>query len=143
MSSGGGLLEGAGGSAGGFRSKGGMDGVTEGIWVWSEPFVRVVQRGPVAESVAVILMDTQGAWDGSMTKEQFGEQNACTRTRRPYSSLPPSLVPARGMGQVGAPLLLPVVGNGVWPHGCAIIQVDLQRKHAGAGGQDRESRFLR
>jgi len=70
MSSGGGLLEGAGGSAGGFRSKGGMDGVTEGIWVWSEPFVRVVQRGPVAESVAVILMDTQGAWDGSMTKEQ-------------------------------------------------------------------------
>jgi atlastin len=70
MTSAGGLLEGAGGSVGGFKSKGGMDGVTEGVWVWSEPFVRVVQEGLATKKVAVILMDTQGAWDGSMTKEQ-------------------------------------------------------------------------
>lgn len=50
----------------GFRFKGGMDHCTEGIWVWSEPFVRQVDGEPVA----LVLMDTQGAWDGNMTKEQ-------------------------------------------------------------------------
>lgn len=51
---------------GGFRFKGGMDACTEGIWVWSKPFVRIVNGKPLA----VLLMDTQGAWDGQMTKEQ-------------------------------------------------------------------------
>lgn len=50
----------------GFRFKGGMDACTEGIWVWSEPFIRTI-RG---QKVALLLMDTQGAWDSNMTKEQ-------------------------------------------------------------------------
>mmetsp|Transcript_24566 Transcript_24566/g.70082 ORF Transcript_24566/g.70082 Transcript_24566/m.70082 type:complete len:594 (+) Transcript_24566:85-1866(+) len=54
------------GAEDGFRFKGGMDHCTEGIWVWSEPFVRQVDGEPVA----LVLMDTQGAWDGNMTKEQ-------------------------------------------------------------------------
>jgi len=50
----------------GFRFKGGMDACTEGIWIWSEPFVRTVN----GQKLAVLLMDTQGAWDSGMTKEQ-------------------------------------------------------------------------
>mmetsp|Transcript_82494 Transcript_82494/g.230024 ORF Transcript_82494/g.230024 Transcript_82494/m.230024 type:complete len:587 (-) Transcript_82494:131-1891(-) len=50
----------------GFRFKGGMDVCTEGIWVWSEPFLRHIN----GKEVAFILMDTQGAWDSNMTKEQ-------------------------------------------------------------------------
>jgi len=61
------ILEGASDSnVDGFRFRGGMDTCTEGIWVWSEPFIRKVH----GRSVAVLLMDTQGAWDGSMTKQQ-------------------------------------------------------------------------
>lgn len=50
----------------GFRFRGGMDACTEGIWVWSEPFLRKID----GQSVALLLMDTQGAWDSNMTKEQ-------------------------------------------------------------------------
>jgi len=53
-------------SCSGFRFKGGMDACTEGIWVWSEPFLRSINGKPVA----LLLMDTQGAWDSNMTKEQ-------------------------------------------------------------------------
>uniref|UniRef100_A0A7S0FNM2 GB1/RHD3-type G domain-containing protein n=1 Tax=Pyrodinium bahamense TaxID=73915 RepID=A0A7S0FNM2_9DINO len=53
-------------SCSGFRFKGGMEACTEGIWVWSEPFVRDIKGRPVA----LVLMDTQGAWDSCMTKEQ-------------------------------------------------------------------------
>jgi len=53
-------------SSDGFRFKGGMDHCTEGIWAWSEPFVRKIN----GEDVALLLLDTQGAWDGNMTKEQ-------------------------------------------------------------------------
>lgn len=53
-------------AAEGFRFKGGMDHCTEGIWVWSEPFMRKID----GEDVALLLMDTQGAWDGRMTREQ-------------------------------------------------------------------------
>lgn len=59
-------LEGAGESTDGFRFKGGMDVCTEGIWVWSEPFIRMHN----GQKIVVLLMDTQGAWDSSMTKEQ-------------------------------------------------------------------------
>eukprot|EP00408_Alexandrium_pacificum_P040049 CAMPEP_0171283552 /NCGR_PEP_ID=MMETSP0790-20130122/67493_1 /TAXON_ID=2925 /ORGANISM="Alexandrium catenella, Strain OF101" /LENGTH=626 /DNA_ID=CAMNT_0011752843 /DNA_START=12 /DNA_END=1893 /DNA_ORIENTATION=+ len=59
-------IEGAACSEGGFRFRGGMDACTEGIWVWSEPFRRTINGEPVA----VVLMDTQGAWDNNMTKEQ-------------------------------------------------------------------------
>jgi len=54
------------GDAGGFRFRGGMDACTEGIWVWSEPFKRTIN----GKIVALLLMDTQGAWDSNMTKEQ-------------------------------------------------------------------------
>jgi len=50
----------------GFRYRAGMDACTEGIWVWSKPFLRTVN----GKTLAVVLMDTQGAWDSSMTKEQ-------------------------------------------------------------------------
>eukprot|EP00746_Dinoflagellata_sp_MGD_P009061 gnl/MRDRNA2_/MRDRNA2_118272_c0_seq1.p1 gnl/MRDRNA2_/MRDRNA2_118272_c0~~gnl/MRDRNA2_/MRDRNA2_118272_c0_seq1.p1 ORF type:complete len:612 (+),score=165.12 gnl/MRDRNA2_/MRDRNA2_118272_c0_seq1:92-1927(+) len=50
----------------GFRWRGGMDKCTEGIWIWSRPFVRVIG----GKRVAILLMDTQGAWDAKMTKEQ-------------------------------------------------------------------------
>lgn len=59
-------IEGASDDVDGFRFKGGMDACTEGIWVWSEPFIRTI-RG---KQVALLLMDTQGAWDSNMTKEQ-------------------------------------------------------------------------
>ncbi|EER17105.1 atlastin, putative [Perkinsus marinus ATCC 50983] len=51
----------------GFHWRPGMDKCTEGIWVWSVPFVRQLNSG---EKVALVLMDTQGAWDSKMTKEQ-------------------------------------------------------------------------
>jgi len=50
----------------GFVWRPGMDKCTEGIWIWSEAFVR--KAGD--EDVALLLMDTQGAWDAQMTKEQ-------------------------------------------------------------------------
>lgn len=59
-------LEGSGNEPDGFKCKGGMDACTEGIWVWSDPFLRVID----GKNVALLLMDTQGAWDSTMTKEQ-------------------------------------------------------------------------
>lgn len=50
----------------GFIWRPGMEKCTEGVWFWSEAFVR--KAGD--EDVAVLLMDTQGAWDARMTKEQ-------------------------------------------------------------------------
>ncbi|CAK9012302.1 unnamed protein product [Durusdinium trenchii] len=50
----------------GFVWRPGMEKCTEGIWVWSEVFV--CKAGD--EDVAVVLMDTQGAWDARMSKEQ-------------------------------------------------------------------------
>mmetsp|Transcript_64535 Transcript_64535/g.120101 ORF Transcript_64535/g.120101 Transcript_64535/m.120101 type:complete len:583 (-) Transcript_64535:41-1789(-) len=61
-----GQLEGSGEANDGFRFKGGMDKCTEGIWIWSVPFKRVVN----GKEVLLLLMDTQGAWDSEMTKEQ-------------------------------------------------------------------------
>lgn len=64
------LLEGREGGAStelsGFTWRPGMEKCTEGVWLWSEVFVR--KAGD--EDVAVVLMDTQGAWDARMTKEQ-------------------------------------------------------------------------
>jgi len=50
----------------GFTWKGGAEKCTEGIWFWSRPFVFPHE----GRKIAVLLMDTQGAWDGQMTKEQ-------------------------------------------------------------------------
>jgi len=63
------MLEGREGSSQdreGFVWRPGMEKCTEGIWVWSEVFV--CKAGD--EDVAVALMDTQGAWDARMSKEQ-------------------------------------------------------------------------
>jgi atlastin len=65
------LTEGAadGGSAG-FLWRPGMQKCTEGIWIWSQPFVRTRTNADGAtEKVAVLLMDTQGAWDSQLSKE--------------------------------------------------------------------------
>eukprot|EP00439_Symbiodinium_sp_Y106_P068921 s438_g11.t2 len=50
----------------GFIWRPGMEKCTEGIWIWSEVFVCKADD----EDVAVLLMDTQGAWDAKMSKEQ-------------------------------------------------------------------------
>lgn len=50
----------------GFVWKGGMEKCTEGIWFWSQPFVFPCE----GRKIAVLLMDTQGAWDGQMSKAQ-------------------------------------------------------------------------
>jgi len=66
---GGSLLEGREGideSLEGFIWRPGMEKCTEGIWIWSEVFVCKADD----EDVAVLLMDTQGAWDAKMSKEQ-------------------------------------------------------------------------
>eukprot|EP00746_Dinoflagellata_sp_MGD_P079381 gnl/MRDRNA2_/MRDRNA2_31731_c0_seq1.p1 gnl/MRDRNA2_/MRDRNA2_31731_c0~~gnl/MRDRNA2_/MRDRNA2_31731_c0_seq1.p1 ORF type:complete len:600 (+),score=117.29 gnl/MRDRNA2_/MRDRNA2_31731_c0_seq1:75-1874(+) len=44
----------------GFKWTHGMTACTEGVWIWSEPFLR---EGPGGVLQAVLLMDTQGAWD--------------------------------------------------------------------------------
>ena len=71
------ILEGHDSSAGtrGFHWRGGMEKCTQGIWLWSEPFV--IQRTKkdqdgfdCVEDVAVLLLDSQGAFDSQMTKEQ-------------------------------------------------------------------------
>mmetsp|Transcript_66215 Transcript_66215/g.183344 ORF Transcript_66215/g.183344 Transcript_66215/m.183344 type:complete len:612 (-) Transcript_66215:284-2119(-) len=51
---------------GGFEWRAGPGKCTEGVWLWSRPFVLPFE----GRMVAVLLMDTQGAWDGTMTKEQ-------------------------------------------------------------------------
>lgn len=58
----------------GFEWRGGMDKVTEGLWLWSRPFV-IDQGGPDespdnANKVCVLLLDSQGAFDSKLTKEQ-------------------------------------------------------------------------
>lgn len=50
----------------GFLWRPGMEKCTEGMWIWSEAFI--TKAGD--EDVALLLMDTQGAWDARMTKEQ-------------------------------------------------------------------------
>lgn len=59
----------------GFQWRGGMEKCTTGCWFWSEPFI--IQRPKrnqhghdITEKVAVLLLDSQGAFDSQMTKEQ-------------------------------------------------------------------------
>lgn len=52
---------------GGFDWRGGMEKCTEGIWLYSRPFIL---RDADGRKIAVLLMDTQGAFDCKMTKEQ-------------------------------------------------------------------------
>lgn len=55
------------GKEGGFAWRPGKDKCTQGIWLWSKPFVFTDQAG---KKIGVLLMDTQGAWDDTMTKAQ-------------------------------------------------------------------------
>lgn len=43
-----------------FAWRGGTERQTTGIWMWSEPFIRTTVEG---ETVAVLLMDTQGNYN--------------------------------------------------------------------------------
>lgn len=43
-----------------FAWRGGVERMTTGIWIWSEPFVRRTEDG---KDVAVLLVDTQGMFD--------------------------------------------------------------------------------
>lgn len=43
-----------------FAWRGGVERMTTGIWMWSEPFVRRTEGG---KEVAVLLVDTQGMFD--------------------------------------------------------------------------------
>lgn len=51
----------------GFAWRPGKDKCTQGIWLWSTPFIFPDKDG---RKIAVLLMDTQGAWDDTMTKAQ-------------------------------------------------------------------------
>lgn len=62
------IIPGAPGGAPGFPFGGGQEAVTEGVWIWSEPFVRLASDGKTR--VALLLLDSQGAFGGDMTKEQ-------------------------------------------------------------------------
>lgn len=52
-------------STGGFQWRGGHERMTTGIWMWSEPFLRVDSE--TGERLAVLLMDTQGMFDNETT----------------------------------------------------------------------------
>ena len=51
----------------GFSHRGGSDRNTEGIWLWSEPFIIPNEFVPGGE-LCLLLMDTQGMFDGQTTQ---------------------------------------------------------------------------
>lgn len=51
----------------GFAWRGGKDKCTQGVWVWSQPFVFTDKNG---RKIALLLMDTQGAGDSKLAKAQ-------------------------------------------------------------------------
>merc|ERR1712194_91050 len=51
----------------GFHWRPGIEKCTKGIWIWSKPFL--IDAGPQKQPLAVLLMDTQGAWDSQMSSE--------------------------------------------------------------------------
>ncbi|XP_030837601.1 atlastin-2-like [Strongylocentrotus purpuratus] len=57
----------------GFPWRGGTERETTGIWAWSKVFLC---PGPDGEEVAVILMDTQGAFDSGSTVEECAKMFA-------------------------------------------------------------------
>lgn len=61
------IAEGKPGEHTGFEYRGGKEKCTQGMWMWSQPFIFVNSDG---QRVAVLLMDTQGAWDNTLTKHQ-------------------------------------------------------------------------
>ena len=78
MQFGGTILEGSLNSArreNGFSYGGGNQRVTEGIWLWSKPFI-IPDPSTAGGKLCVLLMDTQGMWDGQtgqgLTTSIFG-----------------------------------------------------------------------
>ncbi|CAM9134863.1 unnamed protein product, partial [Hapterophycus canaliculatus] len=60
----------AGESKGGFSWKGGIEGHTQGMMVWSRPFIREVNDGKGGRTkTAVLLVDTQGTFDHNMDRQ--------------------------------------------------------------------------
>jgi atlastin len=60
-----------------FAWRGGEERETTGIWMWSEPFCRVIEDADgKQEKIAIILMDTQGMFDNetsmTLTAQIFG-----------------------------------------------------------------------
>eukprot|EP00746_Dinoflagellata_sp_MGD_P135675 gnl/MRDRNA2_/MRDRNA2_69722_c0_seq1.p1 gnl/MRDRNA2_/MRDRNA2_69722_c0~~gnl/MRDRNA2_/MRDRNA2_69722_c0_seq1.p1 ORF type:complete len:794 (+),score=150.62 gnl/MRDRNA2_/MRDRNA2_69722_c0_seq1:86-2467(+) len=62
---------------GGFAWREGQDACTEGVWIYSKPYVKeaTVMEGPYKNEtrrikIGILLMDTQGAWDSKMTPQQ-------------------------------------------------------------------------
>lgn len=51
----------------GFSYRGGSERNTEGIWIWSEPFI-VPNDAVEGGKICVLLMDTQGMFDGLTTQ---------------------------------------------------------------------------
>lgn len=51
----------------GFKGRGGCDGDTKGVWVWSEAFLVTTRHD---DQIAVLLMDTQGAFDCESTTSE-------------------------------------------------------------------------
>ncbi|CAG7817856.1 unnamed protein product [Allacma fusca] len=51
----------------GFTFRNGMDRTTDGIWMWSKPFI--IKRSKTEPPVAVLVMDTEGCFD-PYTNEQ-------------------------------------------------------------------------
>lgn len=47
-----------------FAWRGGQERQTTGIWMWSDPFIRISKSG---EKLAILLMDTQGMFDNETT----------------------------------------------------------------------------
>lgn len=53
--------------ASGFSWRSGFERQTTGIWMWSEVFVRTSKR--TGERIAMLLMDTQGMFDGEISQQ--------------------------------------------------------------------------
>ena len=67
---GGDILEGSEGytEINGFSHKGGRDSNTQGIWMWSKPFI-IPSTNTENGKLCVLLMDTQGIFDGVISQK--------------------------------------------------------------------------
>lgn len=71
-----------------FAWRGGVERMTTGIWMWSEPFVRRTEGG---KEVAVLLVDTQGMFDNEtsmgLTACIFAVSTLVSAERKEYGCL--------------------------------------------------------
>lgn len=59
----------AGADSGGFSWRGGSQRMTTGCWIWSEPFILPVPGGAPGEKMALLILDTQGMFDGETSQK--------------------------------------------------------------------------